>query len=1433
MQNHQRLPLTSPQMSIWLDQALHPDQPTYNIGGYTLIEEPIQIDVFKKALQTAVNGTEGIRYHFSTTEGQPVQTLGTCPEVALPVIAFDGNESEAIKWMQTRFLVSFDIETAPLFEYALLKIHDSRYLWFQKYHHLIADGHTVATLSLITSRLYTAYCAGFQPDVPELIPYREYIAQDQAYLSSEQYQLDEAYWAHRLPEMPKPSITRSRSKVGASQPPVRLESEIPAEVWQRLHRFAKQNGSSGFKVMLAALYVYCTKTTDEVDHSFGVALANRSRRNFKCMGMFSKAMPFRISSSRDLRLNELITTINQSFAEDLKHQRFPPEHIGRRLNILGTQQSQLYDITLNYMKFRDEIRFNECASVYHGLSHALTSDLSIISVQGGGSRDMLKLYYDYDPRAFSAEEIYLFRDRFEYILTILPDYQDQLIGDIPVIPRAERKRLAHWNDTAESFPASCFHELFEARVQQSPESIALQATASDHRHEILDYASLNAKANRLAHFLIASGVGPGVQVGVALDRSPHLVAALLAVMKAGGTYVPLDPDYPRDRIRYMLDDADCSVLLSLSYLGFDDERVINLDQVQDELEGFSFLNPANEHRLAPLSNEHAAYIIYTSGSTGKPKGVVISHRSLVNFLTSICRRPGLDCQDGMLAITTICFDIAALELYLPLLCGARVVLATREDALDGFRLQELLERENITAMQATPATWQILRRSGWTGNARLNAFSGGEALSPDLADWLVQRTGSLWNLYGPTETTIWSTVSRLDAGEPVTIGRPIANTRVYVLDKELNPLPIGVPGELFIGGEGVAIGYHNRSELTRERFINNPLDPLGETRLYRTGDLVRWLPDGNLDCLGRLDHQVKIRGYRIETGEIEAELAAHDGVQSCVVAAIGEREEKKLIAWYVPSGKKIDHTALRNRLTKSLPVYMIPSTFISLEQMPTTPNGKLDRARLPLPEQSVRTETHIEARTPLEAQLCRLWAKVLGRDMVGVHDNFFDLGGHSLQAVSLSFDISEALNRTVPVGMLMTHPTVAALALALEDEEPAQAIDFNRDALLPENIQPHQHAFDIDQEARSILLTGATGYLGAYLLYELLQQTRADIYCLARAASSHIAYQRIRANLETYGLWDDGFTARIHAVRGDLSKPLLGLDSYRFYFLAARIDRIYHNGALVNFIYPYSQLKQANVDGTREIIRLACRAKTTPIHFISTFSVFPSPKERQVVPETQPPEHCEILETGYSQSKWVAEKMLTEARKRGVPVTIYRPGRITGHSRTGMANKDDLFYRFIKGCIQSGSVPDWPGRIDTTPVDYVSQAIIAISCHHEVREEIYHLVNPDPISANELFGWFASQGYSLERQPYPAWEERVLRETPPDNALHPLLPFFRNWQPPYSEGPETLFFDCSNVIRALQGTEIRCPKTDHKVWMSCLQHLVDTGFLPDLHKQAA
>jgi amino acid adenylation domain-containing protein/thioester reductase-like protein len=985
------------------------------------------------------------------------------------------------------------------------------------------------------------------------------------------------------------------------------------------------------------------------------------------------------------------------------------------------------------------------------------------------------------------------------------------------------------------------HHLIEEQTVESLDSIAIEFESSH-----LTYGQLNDRANQLAHHLQYLGVRPGVLVSICVERSLEMFVALLGVLKSGGTYIPLDPAYPKDRLEFMMEDSRSSVLITQGDLDIQLDTSIDLKRVYLDRDAETIAQYSQTNLTQKLTAEDLAYIIYTSGSTGQPKGVQIKHSALVNLLQSMQCEPGIDKTDTLLALTTISFDLAVPDLYLPLIAGAKIHLISRAIATDPAQLQAVLSDPKITFVQATPTTWRMVLAVGWKGNPSLKILCGGEALNRTLADQLLDRVSSLWNMYGPTETTVWSMVCQIAPDQDtVHLGHPIANTQIYLIDpkshrqdESLSLVPAGVTGEICIGGAGVARGYLNRAELNQEKFIADVFHGGSGAKLYRTGDLARYLPNGEMEMIGRADSQVKVRGHRIELGEIEAILSAHPDIQEGAVIAPEDSltGARRLAAYIVPkSHTDLTTLKLQRWLKEKLPRHMLPSSVMFMEAMPLTPNRKIDRRALPAPIMDLQEEM-IAPSTVLEAQLVQLWSGVLGIE-VGISQNFYEYGGDSLRTALLINRLQECFNLQVPLECLFKAPTVQAFAPLLQKLQTCgAAAEFQltpqqllAEAELPGDIYPTTAP---KHNRHRLFLTGATGFIGAFLLQELLiKQPQATIYCLVRAKTIGEASDRLRSVMKGYEIWSDAFGERIIPVLGDLEKPQFGMGSQQFLKLANQIDVIYHSGAYVNLVYPYSALRDANVGGTVEVLRLATINQTIPLHYISTIDVFHSAQYNGCDPilESDQLPSADGYYEGYAQTKWVAEKLVMAAIDRGLPTVIYRLGMITGHSKTGGSQLGNLICRMIKGFIQMGTAPDLEMGMVLAPVDYVVEAIAALSYNPSVIGQSLHIVSPHRLSFKQFVADINSNGHPVEIVSYTNWHRQLKHVS--DNALIPIASMFAYDDRHGGSAIETGTFvaqthDTMETNHHLSGTNIECPSLTQTTIQAYIQYFNRQGFLP-------
>jgi nonribosomal peptide synthetase DhbF len=1020
------LPLSAAQLGFWFAQQLDPQNAGFNVGEYLEIHGPIDPTLFQAALRQGILETDVLRIRLVERAGEPRQIIAESAEWSLPYMDVSGEVDPAmaaLSWMSADMERPTDLLRGPLFAFALFKAAADRFLWYARYHHVALDGLSRSLIARRVADVYTALAGRSLPDGNVPGPLAAIVADDAAYRASDDFARDRQYWNEYLDDAADPtSIANGRFLRSSGLIRRTIHLHVPGTA--RLRALGRLS-----RVVTAATAIFVHRLTRAEDLVLGLSVAARSDETRTAAGMVANAVPLRIKVDPDARVGDFVAEVDRQIRAVLPHQRYRFTDLRRDLHRIDDDRP-IFGPVVNIQPFDYGFRFAGAPVTLFNLSVGPVEDLAIIAYDHPGTAE-LRIDLDANPALYGADVLAGHGQHLLRLLETIAD-PDATIAHLDMLAPDERRQvLVGWNLTQADYPTERhIDELFANQTGRTPERVA--AVFGDQR---LSYAELNRRADGLAHRLRALGVGPDVLVAFFLERSLDMLVGMLGVLKAGGAYVPLDPTHPRNRLAYMLADAQPLVLLT-------QERLLpDLPPHRSHVAVIDAGAPRAarlEHAPAPgraRSRRDLAYVIYTSGSTGEPKGVEIEHRAVVNLLASMQRRPGLGAEDTMLAITTLAFDIAALEIFLPLTRGACVVIAASETIGDGVALAGLIERCGASVIQGTPTTLRMLLDAGWAGDPCLNILCGGEAWTPELASRLLPRCASLWNMYGPTETTVWSAVAKVEASQPIVIGAPIANTRFYVLDGALQPVPVGVPGELHIGGDGLARGYLHRPQLTRERFVTDPFAGEPGARMYCTGDMVRRLPDGTLEFLGRLDHQVKIRGHRIEPGEIEAALERHPNVKRCVVVAREDAQgDHRLVAYVIPTTSSIvPASELRLLLHETVPTYMIPAAFMSVASFPLTPSGKLDRKALPpdVAAQEAATAS-LGPRTPTEEVLARLWCEMLDLKQVSVRDNFFELGGHSLLAVRVIGRINETLGSRLGVVDMFRVPTIEALAASIE-----------------------------------------------------------------------------------------------------------------------------------------------------------------------------------------------------------------------------------------------------------------------------------------------------------------------------------------------------------------------------------------------------------------
>ncbi|MBK7077003.1 MAG: amino acid adenylation domain-containing protein [Myxococcales bacterium] len=992
-------PLSLMQQRVWYLEQLQLGRTVFNVPSAHRLRGALDRPALERALTELVRRQDVLRTVIRMVGDSPAQIV--LDDVALDLPFEDLTDVPAADRdaaLQARLAalvaVPFDLATPPLFRARLFRLGDDDHVLFFMPHHAIWDGWSFDLFYEEMADLYGAYQRGAAPTRPAPpVTYADFAAWHRGWMTGPELERQLAFWKDRLAGAPESldlptDFPRPPTMSGAGSTEW---LRLPPAVTDALRAAGLRESATLFMTLLGAWATLLHQQTRAPELVIGTPVRGRNSTDLEAVaGFFVNALPLRIAVDPGRSFLELVRAIRSDTIAAFGAQDVPFEHLVRVLDVRRDESRfPIYQAFFSYQDARQ--RPPRWGNLDHRnlpvFQPAAAQDVALWFLDGV---DGVVGGLNYNTDILSEDTARRLAQRFLALVAAIAAHPERPLRELLTISADERAQLDAWNATAQPLPAAADLASYVAPgLARDPAKVAVR-----HAGATTTYGALVARRDQLAAALAARGVGPGDVVAIHLERGPDMIAALLAVAATGATYLPLDPAFPPERLGFMLADSGARAILAdadLAALGGDPARVLRLDH------GDLPTGPAPTARAAA---EDAAYLIYTSGSTGTPKGVRVPHRAVTNFLASMTQRPGLTAADRLCAVTTLSFDIAVLELWLPLAVGAEIVLATRDQATDGHALKALLDEARATIMQATPATWRMLVESGWRGGPGFTALCGGEALPAELAEALLERTGALWNMYGPTETTVWSTCAHIKPGQgDISIGAPIANTSVWILDDAGQPVPIGVPGELCIGGAGVALGYHHRPDLTAEKFITAAA--LDGARLYRTGDLARWRPDGTLQHLGRTDFQVKIRGYRIELGEIEVALARHPRVaQAAVVAGPGPGGEQRLLAYLVVHGGAAAPASaeLREHLRQTLPDYMIPAVFVALPALPLTPNGKVDRRALPAPADAAAPAptSYAAPRSPAELLVAGVWRELLGVERIALADNFLDLGGHSL-----------------------------------------------------------------------------------------------------------------------------------------------------------------------------------------------------------------------------------------------------------------------------------------------------------------------------------------------------------------------------------------------------------------------------------------------------
>lgn len=1053
----QLYPLTYSQKSIWYTEKIYPETSLGIVAGTFRFKDNIDYTVLEKAINIFVKNNEALRTRIVEENGEVNQYYAPYEPFDVELKDFSNADSNVLyDWEVEQTRIPFKLVNSQLFEFTMMKVSDNEGGYLIKMHHLISDAWSMTIVGNSIMSNYLAILNNTEYDIDKPT-YAEYIKNYDEYKNSEKFKKDHEYWVNKYDVAPEVTTLKPRTTKENSIASNRKTFVLPEKLCKKMYEYSSENKVSIFAMYMTALSMYMHRVTGKEKLNLGTILLNRSNRAEKnTMGMFVETLPVALDINGTDNFNDLSKNVTMDMMGVMRHHKYPFELIQEELRHKYNFDDVLYDIVLSYQnaKFLDknaEIDFKTRWHFAGYQSNALT-----IHINDRESENKLIIDYDYITELFYDKEIDFLHDHIIRLLWHALDNPVKELNKLEMVSETEKQKiLVDFNQTETDYPKDkVVHQIIEETAKRLNDKVAVISNG-----ESITYGELNRRANIVANKLRESGIKPNDMVGLLINRSVNMMVGLLGIMKSGAAYLPIDPEYPEERINYMLTDSKAKFLLTEESMN---ELIKNFDVSKDYIEK-DFVSGNEENPSIVNTPEDLVYVIYTSGSTGNPKGVMLKHKNINNFVKGTTDVIDFNESKTIVSVTTICFDIFVLESWLSLQKGLTIVLATEEEQNSPRLFNELCLKYNVSMLQTTPSRTDLL-----TNNSKFIEYVknitdfmvGGEPFPETLLTNLKKiSNANIYNMYGPTETAVWSSIKDLTKEEKINIGHPMANTEFYILDKTLNLCPIGMIGDLYIGGEGLARGYFGKEELTAEKFIQNPYKE--NDIIYNTGDLARWMGNGEVCHMGRSDFQVKIRGYRIELGDIQKNLINIDGVENAVIKAV---DNKYLIA-YLICDENISVTEIKSQLSKALPQYMIPSYFVRLEEFPHTPNGKVDSKRLPdLSQVEIMREEFVEPSTDMQKELAEIWSNLLNIQKVSIKDDFFDIGGDSLGAINLANEISEKYNVTMAVKEIYDNNTIEKMEKYLSNLElntDDNIINRNKNIVLLKKSESNENMFFI------------------------------------------------------------------------------------------------------------------------------------------------------------------------------------------------------------------------------------------------------------------------------------------------------------------------------------------------------------------------------------
>jgi len=1203
-------------------------------------------------------------------------------------------------------------------------------------------------------------------------------------------------------------------------------------------------------IFVTILYKYSN------NNNFAVGVkANKLEKYFdkNNISPIENELPFKINLNSSFSFKKTLSIISEKYNLFLRYSTLPIKILLDNIGInRDLKKTPFFQVSFQYENFSFPIwnnkknNFLKQIPILEGIN---IMDFTFCVIE---TKSSFILRIDFNPDLFLDSSMILFLSAIEELLMFISNKSwDISIKDLSIISNMMFKKIEkRWNAPKKIlFENFEVHKNFENQCKKTPSNIAIICQG-----ETITYRELNERANQISHYLIYKKLSFNEKIGILMDRSIEFIISILAILKINCIYVPIDEKYPIERINYIINDSQIKLLITKSYIQKNKniiyKNLIYLDKDWPLIE----IKSRENLNFSTNIQKNGMYMIYTSGSTGQAKGVILNHFGVLNNISWRQNKWHLNEKDRILLNTSFSFDPSIWSIFWPLLFGGAFVIVPLSIQNDIYALIKLIKKYNISIIGTIPHIIDLLVSNIAIRNCnslRL-ILSGGEPLSQKIVQKVFNRTNAkLFSLYGPTEATIDAGFYECkpdDIVQTAPIGKAIDNTRMYILDENLRHVPDGVKGEIYISGPGVALGYHKRKDLNAKSFLKDNIFYSELKYMYKTGDLGVFCYDDNIKFLGRIDNQVKIYGNRIECSEIESVLINIKKVkESAVIVDNLYTEKTKLIAFLAVSELDVKKEDIQKKLKNKLPKYMLPDKIILLISLPKLENGKIDKnALFRIYNTSKNNKSELlENKLPsnsIEKIVFKYFCDVLSLSNISIHDDFFKLGGTSILLARLSNLLFNHFDISLPLHQFFKIPTVLGVSniiVTLQKEGIDKALldkhisKLEEDAELIEDISPKNLPKGNFYNPKNILITGSTGYIGSFILQELLINTNATIYCLIRSENPEKALIKLKNKMKEFYIWKEVYTKRIVCLVGDLGEKNIGLNKKVWENLSKKIEVIFHAGALVNFAYPYSALKAANVEGTKEIFRFSCKNLLKSVHYISTIDVLLATHIPRPFLENDAPLKGSIdIPGGYTGSKWVAEKIAHSAMIRGIPTSIYRPGLVMSHSKTGATQTNDYLLVAFKGFIPKKVIPEYARIFDIVPVDFVAKSIVYASMQKNVHGKFYHIFNPKPTTLYQFCNWIKNYGYSFDIIPFEIGRKIAL-DSKESDPLYPLVPLIRDADPNPHRPLDPKYInevqpeiECKNMNTILQKSGIICPNMNERLTHLCLKYLINIGYFP-------